>query len=81
MIQDLLIISNDKDRRTLAWLLSTVGEDAIATAVSSLAGKRTPYLSNVCKTLGVVPPDSIDLTDREAAKAHLAAAKAMLKRT
>lgn len=74
-----VIISNDRDRRTFAWLKSQVGEAAIAAAVEQLAGNRKPYLSNVAKALAVDLPKDLMATDRETALKHLAALQAKLK--
>lgn len=74
-----VIISNDRDRRTFAWLKSHVGETAIVAAVEQLAGNRKPYLSNIAKALAVDLPKDLMATDRETALKHLAALQAKLK--
>lgn len=74
-----LIIANDRDRRTLAWLRDRVGDAVILEAVGQLAGNRKPYLSNVAKALGVALPDRLEATDRETARKHLAAIRDRLK--
>lgn len=73
-----VIIANDRDRRTLAWLRDQVGDEAIRGAVDQLAGNRRPYLSNVAKVLGVALPRDLEVVDRETARARLAALRAQL---
>lgn len=74
-----VIVANDRDRRTLAWLRDRVGDASIVGAVGQLAGNRKPYLSNVAKALGVALPERLEATDRETALKHLAAIRAKLK--
>lgn len=57
-----MIIVNEKDRALAAWLLETVGAEAIQMAESQLSGSRNPYVSNICKILGLEPPP--DLLER-----------------
>lgn len=71
-------LDNERDRRTLAWLRSTVGDDAIRDAIGRLAGRRRPFVSNLCRVLGVeVPPEVIEpskaVLSREEAKQRLEA--------
>lgn len=49
-------LDNDRDRRTLAWLRSTVGDEAIRDAIGRLAGRRRPFASSLCRVLGVEVP-------------------------
>ena len=74
-----VIVANDRDRRTLAWLRDRVGDAAILGAVGQLAGNRKPYLSNVAKALDVALPERLEATDRETAFKHLADFRAKLK--
>lgn len=74
-----VIVVNDRDRRTLAWLCDRVGDAAILAAVSQLAGNRKPYLSNIAKALGVALPEHLEAADRETALKHLAAIRERLK--
>jgi hypothetical protein len=55
-MEHLVRVCNEKDRRTLAWLRSRVGDTAIAAAAGACSGPGKPYLSAVCRRLGVVPP-------------------------
>ena len=74
-----VIVANDRDRRTLAWLRDRVGDAAITGAVGQLAGNRKPYLSNVAKALGVALPELLETTDQSTARQHLASIRAQLK--
>ena len=77
--EDCIILANDRDRRTLAWLRTQVSDDAIAAAVEQLAGARRPYITNVCKVLGLTIPDGMEVASREEALRHLSAIRAKLK--
>ncbi|WP_089164870.1 hypothetical protein [Caballeronia sordidicola] len=54
----LIRILNDSDRETLAWLCKHVGDVRVAAAARHLGGSGKPYLSAVCRYLGVRPPTS-----------------------
>lgn len=53
------IVSNDRDRRTLAWLRAQAGDAAIRDTIATLPGQRRPYLSNIARALGLVLPASL----------------------
>jgi hypothetical protein len=55
-MEHLVRVQNERDRRTLAWLRAQVGDSAIAEAAQHCGGPSKPYLSSVCRTLGVTPP-------------------------
>jgi hypothetical protein len=55
-MEHLVRVQNERDRRTLAWLRSKVGDAAIVEAARSLAAPSKPYLSAVCRLLGVTAP-------------------------
>jgi hypothetical protein len=55
-MEHLVRVQNERDRRTLAWLWAQVGDAAIAEAARQCDGAAKPYLSSVCRTLGVTPP-------------------------
>ncbi|WP_207003796.1 hypothetical protein [Trinickia mobilis] len=55
-MEHLVRVQNERDRRTLAWLRAQVGDIAIADAVQCCAGPSKPYLSSVCRQLGVAAP-------------------------
>jgi len=57
-MEHLVRVYNEKDRLTLEWLRRHVGDAAIAKAVEQCAGSGKPYLSAVCRRLGVRVPES-----------------------
>lgn len=67
-----MIIQNERDERTAAWLIEQVGAEALAEAETRLQGARKPYPSNLAKVLGLTLPDSLKRADRETARRHLA---------
>jgi len=54
-MEHLVRVLNERDRRTLAWLRAQVGDAAIAAAAQQCGGPK-PYLSSVCRQLGVAAP-------------------------
>lgn len=54
-----ILIQNERDARVLSWLRARYTDDEIEIALSCLAGQRRPFLSNVCKLFGVVPPEDL----------------------
>ena len=54
-MEHLVRVQNERDLRTLAWLREKVGDAAIV-AVAQRHGPSKPYLSAVCRTLGVTAP-------------------------
>ena len=55
-MEHLVRVHNENDRQTLEWLRQHVGDAAIAAAVQRCEGSRKPYLSDVCRQLGVRVP-------------------------
>ncbi|ADG20884.1 hypothetical protein [Paraburkholderia atlantica] len=55
-MEHLVRVQNERDRRTLAWLRGHVGDAAIVAAVSRYNGPAKPYLSTLCRLLGVTAP-------------------------
>jgi hypothetical protein len=57
-MEHLVRVYNEKDRQTLEWLRQHVGDAAIASAVErcTRAGAGKPYVSAVCRRLGVRAP-------------------------
>jgi hypothetical protein len=50
-------VQNERDRKVLAWLRGRVGDTAIVTAARACAqGDSKPYLSAVCRRLGLSAP-------------------------
>jgi hypothetical protein len=55
-MEHLVRVYNEKDRRTLEWLRRHVGDAAIADAAGQCASSGKPFLSAVCRHLGVKVP-------------------------
>lgn len=63
-MEHLVRILNDNDRQTLAWLRRHVGDARLSDVARRLSAQREqhasigskPYLSAVCRYLGVRPP-------------------------
>ncbi|MFM0717638.1 hypothetical protein PQQ73_14980 [Paraburkholderia strydomiana] len=55
-MEHLIRIYTGKDRQVLEWLPQRVGDAAIAQAVEQCGGTGKPYLSAVCRRLGVRIP-------------------------
>lgn len=56
VMEHLVRVYNERDRRTLEWLRNHVGDATIAAAVKRCAGDK-PFLSSVCRQIGVRPPN------------------------
>ncbi|MFD1556688.1 hypothetical protein ACFSHT_13810 [Paraburkholderia silviterrae] len=56
-MEHLVRVYNEKDRQTLEWLRRHVGDAAFAAAVARCVGSGKPYLSAVCRQLGVKTPE------------------------
>lgn len=55
-MEHLVRVHNENDRQTLEWLRRHIGDAAIAAAVQRCQGSGKPYLSTVCRQLGVTVP-------------------------
>jgi hypothetical protein len=55
-MEHLVRICSEKDRRVLGWLRQRVGDAAIARAAAECGGDAKPYLSAVCRRLGLRIP-------------------------
>jgi hypothetical protein len=55
-MEHLVRVQNERDRRTLAWLRGHVGDAAIVAAAQRYGGPAKPYLSTLCRMLGVTVP-------------------------
>lgn len=73
-----VVLMNDRDRRTLQWLRDSVGDDRVAAAIQQISGERKPYLTNICKVLGVTPPSGVRVTEAQDARKHLEVLRAAL---
>ncbi len=49
-------VMNEHDRRTLEWLRMKVGDVALESAAQRIGVRTKPYVSAVCRELGVRPP-------------------------
>lgn len=55
-MEHLVRVQNERDRRTLAWLRRHVGDAAIVAAAHRYGGPAKPYVSTLCRLLGVTAP-------------------------
>ncbi|MBB3005277.1 hypothetical protein FHX57_007665 [Paraburkholderia tropica] len=55
-MEHLVRVCSEKDRWVLGWLRQRVGDAAIARAAAECGGDAKPYLSAVCRRLGVRIP-------------------------
>lgn len=74
-----VVLESDRDRRALDWLISQVGQSAVESACSQLAGERKAYVSNLAKVLGLTLPDIVSATPKDEALVQLASIKNILK--
>ncbi len=75
-----MIVQNERDERTAAWLIEQVGAEALAEAETRLQGARKPYPSNLAKVLGLTLPDSLKRTENAAARQKLAELKNIIEK-
>jgi hypothetical protein len=52
-MEHLVRVYNERDRQTLEWLRRQVGDAVVVAAVERCSGPGKPYLSAVCRQLGV----------------------------
>jgi hypothetical protein len=55
-MEDLVRLVNDRDRRIFAWVREQVGDAAFADAAARCGGPAKPYISAVCRRLGLRVP-------------------------
>lgn len=55
-MNQLIRILNESDRAAVAWLCTHVGDARVAAAARHLGRTGMPYVSAVCRYLGVRPP-------------------------
>jgi hypothetical protein len=75
-------VQNERDRKVLAWLRKQVSDTAIATAARACAqGDSKPYLSVVCRQLGLRAPvmPSRSQTSEAVGERHLASMYEILR--
>jgi len=75
-----VIVQNERDERTAAWLIEQVGAEALAEAETRLQGARKPYPSNLAKVLGLTLPESLKRTENAAARQKLAELKNIIEK-
>ncbi|WP_427306978.1 hypothetical protein [Cupriavidus sp. H39] len=78
-MEHLIRVQNDYDRQVLAWLRGRIGDAALQAAAQRLAGPRKPYLSTLCRSLGIRPPSRRQFA-AEAARLHRAVGDSYLAR-
>lgn len=78
-MEHLVRVQNDYDRQVLAWLRRRIGDAALQTAAMRLGGERKPYLSTICRSLGIRPPSRREFA-AEVARGKLAVGEAYLAR-
>ncbi|MCE4574848.1 hypothetical protein LY307_39915 [Caballeronia sp. CLC5] len=80
-MEHLVRVYNEKDRRTLEWLRQKVGDAAITVAAEQCGRSGKPYLSALCRYLGVRAPKCPPLprlTPSPIAEESLAAIRSIL---
>ncbi|CAG2128271.1 hypothetical protein [Cupriavidus plantarum] len=79
-MEDLVRVHNEYDRQVLAWLRVRVGDAALQSAAHQAAtdGEK-PYLSTICRSLGLRPPSRGTFRE-EAARTHRAVGERYLAR-
>ncbi|MGF6604166.1 hypothetical protein P3T23_008921 [Paraburkholderia sp. GAS448] len=89
-MEHLVRVLNEGDRQTLAWLCAHVGEPRVTDAARRLIAQREttagspakPYVSAVCRYLGVRPPEprqaQHDDADHAVGDRHLAQIRRLL---
>lgn len=75
-----MIVQNERDERTAAWLIEQYGTEAIERAEQQLAGERKPYPSNIAKILDARLPENLKCTSRETARKNIEAIMKILKK-
>ena len=70
-----VVVVNDRDRRSLEWLVQQVGPQAVADAVNRLSGLRRPYATNVAAVLGLTLPRAVALAAADSPNRLVLAAK------
>lgn len=82
VMQQLIRILNDDDLQTLAWLRKHVGDVRVAAAARRLGCNGKPYLSAVCRYLGVRTPTTfqhrLPVQDYTVGDRHLAQIRELL---
>lgn len=89
-MEHLIRVFNDDDRQTLTWLRAHVGEKRLTDAARHLMARREqgsgasakPYVSAICRYLGVWPPaprrTALTTVDHAVGDHHLAQMRQLL---
>ena len=76
-----MIVANDRDRCSLAWLVERAGADAVREAVARIPGDRRPYVTNVARVLALELPRLLALPPTDSPNRRAVAEKlAVLRR-
>jgi hypothetical protein len=81
-MEECVRVQNERDRKVLVWLRRQVNDTAIAMAARACArGDSKPYLSAVCRQLGLKAPilSSRSQTSEAVGARHLAAMYEILR--
>ncbi|ASV96826.1 cryptic plasmid protein A [Paraburkholderia aromaticivorans] len=73
-----VIVANERDRRSLAYLVDTCRLQRVAKARQALPGRTRPYVSNIARMLGVTLPEAVVITPRAEGRRHLSEIKKFL---
>jgi hypothetical protein len=76
-------VQNERDRQVLVWLRAQLDDEVIVAAAQRCANSGAkPYLSMVCRALGVAPPrDALTrIANAEIGERHLASIYQILQR-
>ncbi|MHB9839722.1 hypothetical protein Q8F57_033415 [Paraburkholderia terrae] len=73
-----VILENDRDHRTFAYLVDACGLERVLKARRALPGRTRPYVSNIAKSLGVTIPEAVVITPREEGRRRLSEIKDFL---
>ncbi|WP_423197188.1 MULTISPECIES: hypothetical protein [unclassified Cupriavidus] len=79
-MEHLIRVQNEYDRQVLGWLRVRVGDAALQSVARRVAvDGQKPYISTICRSLGIRPPSRRAFRD-EAAKSHRAVGERYLAR-
>ncbi|MDR5799228.1 hypothetical protein P9292_03935 [Caballeronia sp. LZ001] len=55
-MEHLIRVQNERDRKLMCWLRERVSDESITAAAKRCGGSSKPYLSAVCRKLGLTAP-------------------------
>jgi hypothetical protein len=79
MIEKKLMIQNERDQRVFAWLRERFSDETILKAIEAIPGQRKSFVSNICKQLGVEPPEELGFVSQEEGRVWLKKVKEQIK--